>query len=291
MLTPDVSLAAADGTTSHRRPLPGWRPGSGAVTARLEDGRTVLVAARAESPLRFVRPTFHGTRSAAVCLVTFGGGLVDGDEVDVELDVGPGATLVVFTQSSTKVFRGAARQALRAKVAGTLVLLPDPVAAFRDARYSQRVEIDLTATGSCVVLDGFNAGRPAFGDRWAMRTLDLRTVVRSDGRTVVTDAMHLDTTDGPIAERMGAFDAYATLIAVGKGALPVVDAVARAPATPPNAEEIVAASPLPRAASLGLPGAVLRVAAASAPRALAIVRSRLRNLPDIDAVDPFASRY
>lgn len=282
-------LAAAPGPVA---PVVGsWRSGRGTLVARRSGGRTVLATARAESPLRFVRPTFPGTSSAAACLVTFGGGLVDGDEVDVDLEVEAGATLVVFTQSSTKVFRGSSRQSLRARVEGTLVFLPDPVAAFADARYTQRLDVALAGDGACVLLDGFTSGRAAFGERWAMSGLDLRTRVTHDGRPVVSDALRFDAADGPVAERAGRFDAFATLVAVGRGAAPVASAILREPVAPPAPDLVVAASPLPRAGALGLPGAVARVAAASPSRAMVAVRSRLRNLPDIDAVDPFGSRY
>lgn len=267
------------------------RPGHGAIVASVSRGRTVLATAHANSPLRLVRPTFPGTTSAAVCLVTFGGGLVDGDAIDVELEVDRGATLVVFTQSSTKVFRGASRQALRAKVEGTLVLLPDPVSAFAGARYAQTIDVALGADGACVLLDGFTAGRPAFGDRWAMDALELRTSVTHAGRAVLTDALRFDGGDGAIAERAGRFEAFATLIAVGRAVSPVISAIQRAEVAPPSRDLVVAASPLPRAHALELPGAIARVAASSSARALAAVRSLLRDLPDIDAVDPFDSRY
>jgi urease accessory protein len=269
----------------------GWRSGRGAIVARACSGRTVLATARAASPLRLLRPTFPGTTSAAVCLVTFGGGLVGGDEIEVDVVVEAGATLVVFTQSSTKVFRGAARQVLRAKVEGTLVLLPDPVSAFAGARYTQRVEVALGTDGACVLLDGFTSGRAAFGERWAMTGLDLRTEVTHEGRGVLTDALRFDAEDGSISARAGRFDAFATLVAVGRRAKPVVAAIRGEAVAPPSNDLVVATSPLPRAQSLGLPGAIARVAASSPVRAIAAVRSRLRNLPDIDVVDPFGSRY
>ncbi len=283
-------VAAAAGSLESVLPE-GRRPGQGTIVARVSGGRTVRATARANSPLRFVRPTFPGTTSAAVCLVTFGGGLVDGDEVDVNLEVERGARLVVFTQSSTKVFRGASRQALRAKVDGTLVLLPDPVAAFAGARFTQAIDVALGADGACVLLDGFTAGRPAFGDRWAMNAVELRTVVAHEGRVVLTDALSFDVADGAIAERAGRFDAFATLVAAGRDVSPVVSAILREVVAPPSRDLVVAVSPLPRADALALPGAIARVAASSSARALAAVRSCLRTLPDIDAVDPFAFRY
>jgi urease accessory protein len=223
--------------------------------------------------------------------VTFGGGLVGGDEVDLDIEVERSATLVIFTQSSTKVFRGASRQALRAKVEGTLVLLPDPVSAFAGARYTQRVDVALGTDGGCIVLDGLTSGRAAFGDRWAMTALDLRTTIEHTDRRVVTDALRFDSADGPIADRAGRYEAFATLIAVGRSVEPVVNAIVRQPIAPPSSDLVVAASPLPRASALGVPGAIARVAATSPAAALVEVRSRLGNLPDIDAVDPFVSRH
>lgn len=275
------------------------RAGCGSVVARSIGGCTVLASARADSPLRLLEPQKRpGTSSASVCVVTFGGGLVDGDAIDLDLVVEPNATLVVFTQSTTKVFRGSSRQTLSAKVDGTLVLLPDPVSAFAHARYEQRVEVTLGAAGACVLLDGFTSGRAAFGERWAMTSLDLRTRVtlssdhpaEASGHVLVTDALRLDVADGSIAERAGRFDAFATLVAAGHAAAPIVHAIQRAPVGPPTADLVVAASPLPRAKDL-LPGAIARIAASSPARALAAVRARLRNLADIDVVDPFASRY
>lgn len=264
----------------------GGTAGRGSVIARRERDATVLSRVQASSPLRFLRPTFPGSSAAAVCLVTFGGGLVDGDSIDLDLTVEPGATLVVFTQSTTKAFRGSSRQSITAVVrdGGTLVLLPDPIACFRSARYVQRVDVSLHGTGSLVALDGFTAGRAAFGDRWAFDALELATTVRLEGHIVVRDAVRLHRSEHAIAPRMDRFDAFLTLLAVGPRVAPVAESML-APSV--VAGHVVAApSPLPAAG-----GAIVRVAATSAAHAVAEARSRLRNLPDIDVVDPFASRY
>jgi urease accessory protein len=253
----------------------------------------VLAHARATSPLRLLRPELPGSRASAVCLVTFGGGLVDGDAIELEIVVEPGATLVVFTQSPTKVFRGSSSQALRAEVHGTLVLLPDPVACFAGARYRQRVDVALGADGACVLLDGFTAGRPAYGERWAFARLDLRTTVSAGGRLVARDALVLDGSDGPIAARAGRFEAFQTVIAEGRAVAGIAADLLEA--SPLTSDLVVAPSPLP-AGGLGpdgppgAGGARVRIAATRAELALAEARRRLRNLPDIGVVDPFASR-
>lgn len=261
------------------------REGRGRIRALSESEISVLATVDASAPLRFVRPTFPGSRSAAVCLVTFGGGLVDGDAIDVELVVEEGATLVVFTQSTTKAFRGRSQQTIRAEVRGTLVLLPDPVACFASARYRQRIDVALHDEGSAIVLDGFTSGRAAFGERWAFSSLDMATTIRSKDRLLVRDAVCVDEADGPILPRFDRFEAMSTVIAIGPRVRPLVtsvlaDSVARA--------DLVAA---PSAIASCADGAIARIASTSPSHALAEARRRLRNLPDIDVVDPFLSRH
>jgi urease accessory protein len=259
--------------------------GRATVVARQEGRRTVLARVHATSPLRFVRPTFPGSHAASVCLVTFGGGLVDGDTNEIELRVEAGATLVVFTQATTKAFRGASTQNIRAEVHGTLVFLPDPVACFARSRFTQRVDITLHGEGSAVTLDGFTSGRAAFGERWAFDAVDLATTVRGeDGRVLVRDALRLDRADGSVEARTDRFEAFATLLAVG----PRVASVTHGLLDPSvvTHEVVAAPSPLP-----GPGGAIVRIAGTTPENALAEARRRLRNLHDIDVVDPFASRH
>lgn len=252
------------------------RTGKGRIVARAENRRTVLDVLYASSPLRFLRPVFPGCNAAVVCLVSFGAGLVSGDAIDLDVRVEKDAVLVLFTQASTKVFRGAAMQTLRADVEGTLVVLPDPVAAFAGARYRQRVDVALRGAGSCVLLDGFTSGRAAYGERWSMDALDLRTTVTRDGATIARDALVLDRRDGSIAARMDRFDVVQTLVSIGS-----LDVTAPSAAT---RDLVAASSPLPG-------GGIARIAARSPETALTEVRRRLRNIADIGAVDPFASRH
>jgi urease accessory protein len=290
-LIPAGGAAASPAPSSHGGREHGH--GRGSIVARREADRTVLAQVRATSPLRFLRPTFPGSSAAAVCLVTFGGGLVDGDAIELDVVVEAGATLVVFTQATTKAFRGSSRQAFRAEVHGTLVLLPDPVACFARARYRQSVDITLHGQGSAVVLDGLTSGRAAFGERWAFHGLDVATTVRAaardeaPARLLVRDALHLHADDAPIAPRLGRFEALATVLAVGPRVAPLVASVL----APSVVSEDVVAAPSPLPAGAAVAGAFVRIAATSPSRALAEARARLRNLPEIDVVDPFASRH
>jgi urease accessory protein len=232
--------------------------------------------------VRFLRPTFPGTSSAAVCVVTFGAGLVDGDAISVDVVVEDGATLVLFTQASTKVFRGSARQSLHAEVHGTLVALPDPVAPFAGARYEQRVDVTLANDHArCVLLDGVTSGRPAFGERWDFDRVDLKTTIRRSGRRLLHDALRLDASDGSVARRMDRFESLVSLVSAG--AAPIAEAIR---GSDEISRELVVATTVMRSNGV----AIARIAAIAPDRAVRAARARLRNLPEMDVMDPFASR-
>lgn len=263
--------------------------GRGRLVARREGAITVLSHAHASAPLRFVRTDFQRGTACAVCVLTFGGGLVDGDTIDVDVKVEPGATLMLFTQATTKAFRGTTRQSIRADVdGGTLLVLCDPVACFAGARYDQTTDIVLHGEGSCVVLDGFTAGRVAYGDRWSFDRLSLATRVERDGRVLLRDALVLDAMHGAIDARMDRFEAFATVTAIGARVKPLTSSIL---APPENGHDHVAApSALPGSRGAASHGAMVRIAARSLASLTQQVQKRVRNLPEIDAVDPFSVR-
>lgn len=132
---------------------------------------------------------------AVLYIVGYGGGLVSGDDVELDVDVGERCTLLLLTQGSTKVFKMRAtpsssngpsssippfngspsrgqleapdrpitRQYTRFLIRphSTLVLLPDPVTCYASSRYAQaqRFDVQCAHTSSLVLLDWFTPGR------------------------------------------------------------------------------------------------------------------------------------
>ena len=140
-----ASLPGLEGTAGGSEP-------SSPEIARLEfrrrasGGKTVLGTAFAASPLRLLTPADHGD-AAWVFLASLGGGLLDGDRIDLDVEVGDGASALLGTQASTKVYRSppggaGSSQRLSARVgAGALLaVVPDPVVCFADTRYEQTLE-------------------------------------------------------------------------------------------------------------------------------------------------------
>jgi hypothetical protein len=85
--------------------------------------RTVVRHAYSTSPLMLLNPQNHSA-AAWVYLASYGGGLVGGDALRIDIDVQRGAAAVISTQASTKIHRSAqgASQQVRGLVADDALL-------------------------------------------------------------------------------------------------------------------------------------------------------------------------
>ncbi|TMW55839.1 hypothetical protein Poli38472_008487 [Pythium oligandrum] len=132
-------------------------------------GRTNLTYAYATYPLKFLHPRRtirQGFDTFVTYLLGYGGGLVGGDVVALECEVTEGASVVLCTQATTKVFKaqgaeGHVQQTFSFEIgrSATLAVLPDPITCFERARYRQRQEIRLAQDATLVFVDWLTSGR------------------------------------------------------------------------------------------------------------------------------------
>ncbi len=235
------------------------------VVVRGDAERSAVHRARPAGPLRLLCPRRPG-RAAWVVAGNLGGGLVDGDDLALEVTVDRGATCVVTTQASTKVYRGQTRQrtAVRVDEAGTAIIVPDPVVPFRGARFAQLTSVELAAGASLVLVDTVTAGRVAHGERWSAARIDTALDIAMAGELRLCDRLVLD---GDVAARMRRFDALATCVLVGPRAADLAAAeLARLERPAPGAALVVAGS---RFAD----GAVFRIAGERVEQVTAAARA------------------
>jgi urease accessory protein len=273
-----------------RAPRTVEEPRAAQLAFRRVGGRTVVAAAFASSPLRLLTPKNHG-RAAWAYTSTLGGGLVDGDDVRLRVDVGPGAAAVLASQGQNRVYRSArgCRSELVAEVrdGGLFALLPDPTVCFADAAYEQIVDLHLAPGAAAVAMDVLAAGRSARGERWAFRRYRGDLSLRVRGRLVVSERVLLEPRHGPLAERMGRFDAVCTVLLAGESLRSECAALARRlddVALRPRADCVAQAN------LIGSDALLVRIAAVSLEDALHRVRDHLRFLPELLGDDPWARR-
>lgn len=253
---------------------------------------TTLHRALAHAPLKLLTPDNHGP-AAWVFVATYGGGLVGGDSIALEVEVARGASGLLSTQASSKIYRArdgeGARQTIEARVAedALLCVLPDLVAPFAGARYEQASTYALAPTASLVALEALSCGRSARGERWAFDRVASRTTIVRAGDVIARDALLLDASDQDLTRALGRFDALATLFAFGPKARRTREAMlsaAKAPLTH-RGEVVVSAS------AIGEDGALLRVAGVNVEALQRFLRSTLASLRDELGDDPFARKW
>jgi urease accessory protein len=264
------------------------RAGEGAIVFDVVAERTMIASARARAPLKLLTPKNHGS-ARWTFVSTYGGGLVDGDAIGLEVKVRRGARALLGTQASTKVYRcprGETRQTIAADVepGALLVVAPDPLTPFAGARYEQRVSLELAAGASLAWVDVLSCGRAARAERWAFARYASRTRVRVDSALVCDDALVLDAADRDLARVFGRFDALATVLVLGPALATTRDALLGRNLATPRADVVFTASPLGD-------GACVRVAGTTTAGVTAFVRDALCDLRASLGDDPFARKW
>ncbi|KAG7528233.1 hypothetical protein FFLO_06322 [Filobasidium floriforme] len=174
----------------HVTTTPGSSPGHGLLVLSsplANGGRSRFSSLSASYPLKLLSPSplTSTPENLGTCYVlAYGGGLVAGDEISLDIVVQAGAGLLLLTQGSTKVFRvrpglrplslgpqrnpGSGkdhgktiqRQHIRVEQDGYLLLLPNAVQPYASSSYHQAQRVTLQGHGSSVVLlDWFTSGR------------------------------------------------------------------------------------------------------------------------------------
>lgn len=262
---------------------------SAVVRARPDHTATSDVhRARGAGPLRLLTPRAAG-KAAWIVTSSLGGGLVDGDEVALDVEIDAGATCVITTQASTKAYRGRTHQELRVRVGtgAAAIVVPDPLVPYRDARVRQVTRVELAPDASLVLVDTLTAGRIAHGERWSCARADTALTVVRAGATVLHDRVVLDREHGDIAARMQRFMAIATCIVVG----PRVADHARALLAEISALPLVDPDLVVAASRLGDDGVVIRIASTAIERIVASTRIHLQPACTALGEDPWTRKW
>jgi urease accessory protein len=268
--------------------------GHAALEVEVVFRESTVTSAFATSPMKLLTPRSRGECVWAYTS-SFGGGLVAGDQTQLELKLGPEARCFIGTQASTKVYRNPAElpcgHATRATVGNgaTLVFAPDPVQAFAEASYAQQQEFNLAPDANLVLLDWFTSGRAARGERWAFARFSSRNQVNVGDKTVFLDSLALNAEDGDLAtqHRTGRFNCLGMLLLVGpklrEAAQKLLAEVGSAPVLR-QAALVFSASPV-------ADGAVLRIAGEHVEAVGRELHKYLAQLNPLLGDDPWARKW
>jgi urease accessory protein len=190
--------------------------------------RTSLHVAEQRQPLKVVR-AFHTEGGAALAHVhNVSGGILAGDRLSLDLEIGTGAQAQVTSTGATRLYRSragtaAAEFTARARVrAGALLeYLPDPLIPFADSRFHQDTSISLEEDSGLFWWETVAPGREAHGEMFSYDALRLRFDLRADGIPIAFEHSHLDPRERPLGSpaRLGPYRYFSSfhICRVGAG--------------------------------------------------------------------------
>ncbi|KAG2186591.1 hypothetical protein INT44_002815 [Umbelopsis vinacea] len=233
-------------------PIADFLPGAGSIICNSFGTATKFTRCHAQYPLKFIPTSTHVDNLAAAYILSYGGGMLSGDEVDMTIELNKNADLLLMTQGSTKIFKDreqsavagipisrlpgrdgpvidGASQTIDAFVSPTsmLLLLPDPVTSFKHSIYTSYQKFHLTSDGTStsqlVLLDWFTSGRIARGEKWHFKKYASKIDIRLDGRLLIRDNLVLEDENkewmpiSSFASRLHPHTCFATLIMIAPG--------------------------------------------------------------------------
>lgn len=209
--------------------------GGSIVAAPLLAGGSCLEVMTYQYPLKLISPSPSSShQSVLVFLLSYGGGLVGGDTVQLDVRIQSGAKLSLVTQGHTKVFKSPSANVVTSQHmdvvvedGGALCLLPDPVQPFDGSVYSQTQIFKTGPNSSLCLLDWVTQGRTARGENWSFIRWSGRNEVWLQGaesqadRLLVRDTVILDgkgghSGQGLLKDTMQKMGIFGTLILRGQ---------------------------------------------------------------------------
>ena len=223
-------------------PISSSSPGEGRLVVELlPHGTSALSTITFQYPLKLISPSPSASqKSVLVFLLTYGGGLVGGDQVHLNIDVKPDAKLSIVTQGHTKIFKSPSREVITRQrlhvtlhEGSALCLLPDPVQPFESSVYEQSQKFMLSDTASLCLLDWVSAGRIARGEDWDLRAWSGRNEVwaaaEPDAKArlllrdnIILEGDSLHSKDKELRNKMQKMGIFGTLVLRG----PLVESLA-----------------------------------------------------------------
>lgn len=211
---------------------------------------------------------------------SFGGGLVQGDQISLSMHVDDGAAAFVSTPGHQRAYRGHTQATVEASVGpgALLVFMPEPISCFQNATHRQRALVRLAPGASVVWVDAWTSGRYATGERFAFGDLDMRTELQQSDETLAVEALDVRPDRLPPGS-FGPFQAFGALLAAGPrvpGRIGGPDDWLREPSTPESVCSTFAHGPV----------RVVRAAAKTSDVLMRLLRSFVQPWPEQLGPDP-----
>ncbi len=194
-------------------------------------GSSFLLFSEQEPPLRVVRAFTLDDGSALAHLHNVSGGLLGGDQLLLQVQIGPSANVQLTSTGATRIYRdpegfSATTQVNKITVEknGLLEYLPDQIIPFAAARFRQQTSIHLEEGAGLFWWEILAPGREARGELFAYEQVEMSTDVLALGRRIALESIRLTPGENAVSSlaRLGPYRYCATFFICRVGLDPSV---------------------------------------------------------------------
>jgi urease accessory protein len=180
----------------------------------LERQLTILRASEQEPPLRVVHAFPQAGGATLLHLHNLSGGVLGGDQLALDIELGPAARVQLTTTSATRIYRSspgvsAARQTnvVRVRTGGVLEYVPDQLIPFAGSRYQQYTRIELEQDAGLFWWETIAPGRLARDECFAYDLLQSEMTITVAGLPIAIERFKLEPGNVNMASavRLGIF--------------------------------------------------------------------------------------
>jgi urease accessory protein len=179
-----------------------------------------------QPPLRVIRAFKQENGAALVHLHNVSGGVLAGDDLQLDIEVGPRARAQVTTTGATRIYRhrngvpdSAQTTSISVAESGLLEYIPDPLIPFAGSRHSQTTRVRLAEGATLFWWEVVAPGRQAMGERFRFERLRLRTRIESPLGLVALEDILMQPEARALESpaRLGGYTHTATFYAIQAG--------------------------------------------------------------------------
>lgn len=166
----------------------------------ISGGKSVVKRQFHTRALKVIRTHYlDDSGQAYVTIVNPGGGYVGGDAYRIEVEVEPGASVLLTDQSAAKVYRTpndyvVQNIAIKVGEGAVMEYIPDQLILYRGADYRQQIIADVHPKGSLLISDIVTPGWSPDGGHFLYDQVFLRNVISVDGKAEIIDNLKLNPT-------------------------------------------------------------------------------------------------
>ncbi|MBM7646502.1 urease accessory protein [Scopulibacillus daqui] len=198
------------------------------LSAKKKQDKTIIDDIYFYDQLKVIKPLYlDDSGQPSIFVVNPGGGYVDGDTYRMDIRLQENAELLLSNQSATTIYKTpescvCQEMEIVLKKGSLLEYVPDPIIAFKDAKFRQDTKIYMEPGATLIYAELISPGWSPDGTPFTYDTLRLKTEVYWDGKLAVYDQVRLQPDIQNMYET-GFFEGYThfgSMMVIGDQAAP-----------------------------------------------------------------------